>query len=267
MKIKRNVVLLGIYFVVGFYNLVLTSTIKKKDIQIIEGENRASDSNYKKFTCDTPTILDCPCHRTNATVLCCQVHQPSLSVCSHDPLCSAKEILILNSDLESSIISDAIFMDFGICTENLQILRIRNSKIKYVTFSGLKSLEVLDIRSNFVGGFKEPLFTNIQSLYLSGETFRHVFVKFLTFPPFQGNNWPCLDPSSKKWSRSRSSLGFGLQMSWLLTEKWKRVWVDQNITFCGNAKQNIPEIQMKQKLPVTQGLTTFLKFTQVCCLF
>ena len=42
---------------------------------------------------------------------------------------------------------------------------------------------------------------------------------------------------------------------------WGKVWVDQNITFCGDIQKNKPD--MESKLPVVQGLKPFVSFSKV----
>ena len=50
-------------------------------------------------------------------------------------------------------------------------------------------------------------------------------------------------------------------MSWLLGETWGNIWVDQNVTFCGDIQKT--NLEIESKLPVSEGLTPFLRFAQV----
>jgi len=55
---------------------------------------------------------------------------------------------------------------------------------------------------------------------------------------FIGNNWPCINPKNEKRVRSKSSLQFGEEMSWLLEDNWTERWIDQNSTLC-NLDRNL----------------------------
>ena len=190
-------------------NEVCSSNNEKKDITIIDVDKETFDEG---FSCDFPPNQSCPCQRTNTTTLCCKVHLVPPD-CPPDHLCSVKEIVISSSFLDHSVISDEFFNTLGICTDSLKIIRIRNSEINNVTFSGLERLEVLDIRGNFVGGLEEPDLLRVESLYLSGGHrtgliwfhFRHfqaIFGPVLTLQvrngPGPGPAW-CLDRKCPGW--------------------------------------------------------------------
>ena len=155
--------LVEICFLIVIHSQAIPSNMKIRNTQIPSDDKNASDS-----LCDYQETTACPCQMTNTTGLCCNLHQYSSTGCSSDTTCSATEIIVMSSSLESFIISEKFFMELGICAENLKILRMRNSTIKNVTFSGLNSLETLDLRGNVVGAFREPDIFNIKSLYLSG---------------------------------------------------------------------------------------------------
>jgi hypothetical protein len=229
--------LLAICFLIVLHSQIIPSNMIIKTTQIIPSD----DKNASDFSCDFQPTTACPCQRTNNTVLCCNMHQYRSTGCSSDNACFAMEIIVSSSSLESSIISEKFFMNLGICAENVKTLIIRNSRIRNVTFNGLQSLEILDLRGNLVGAlFREPDISSIKFLYLSGLTF----------------NILC-----KLQMKNIFGLGFGLQMSWLLGEIWGNIRLDQNITFCGNIQKT--NLEIESKLTVSEGLTPFLRFAQV----
>ena len=77
---------------------------------------------------------------------------------------------------------------------------------------------------------------------------------------FIGNNWPCINPKNEKRVRSKSSLQFGEEMSWLLEDNWTERWIDQNSTLC-NLDRNLHTVgdETVQK----HFVHSFLLFTEV----
>ena len=67
-----------------------------------------------------------------------------------------------------------------------------------------------------------------------------------------GSDWPCLDPTTSKHKRSKSSLLFGLSMTWLLDTRWEEVWGDQETTNCRATLDTEAAISLRRFLIFSQ---------------
>jgi len=217
--IQRSIVFLLLTVIVIAKEKVDQVSIERKfnktlvnDVDIALKSDEASDYNkyYKRSK-------SCPCHYTKASKLICNLDNSSPAPPGQcdSSICSATELTLLNCHPNFTVISKEFILSLGICQSSLRTIRLRNCSIIDTTFGqGLEGLQVLDLRGNQVAAFRELEIITLESIYLSG------------------NNWPCIDPSKEKRFRSKSSLQFGEDMSWLLEDYWTERWIDQNKTFC-----------------------------------
>ena len=86
-----------------------------------------------------------------------------------------------------------------------------------------------------------------------------------------GASWPCMAPDlNHQETSSKTSLTFGVRMSWLLKERWASAWKDSNRTLCGVHESDevkyawYQEVddgsQLRNRKPRT--ILSFLEFTQ-----
>jgi len=243
---KRTVDIASVVSLIIVLNIVIAddgvmvkSDILRDDVDIHD------ESDYDTVCASLATDPSpCPCQCINSSLICCNLEGPyplPPDLCG-SYTCPATEITLINFHLHSTAINRQFILSLGWQHRDPWTLRLRNCSISDTQFGeGLDGLLVLDLRGNEVEAFKEPEIQMLESIYLSG------------------NNWPCIDPAQEKKMRSKSSLRFGEEMSWLLEEDWDERWIDKKLTFCNldDHDKNVEE-----QLVLKHSVESFLQFTK-----
>ena len=212
-------------------------------------DNDDKDDKVNKVDC----LGGCTCHLE--TLTCCHLGHANLR--KTDPICrnncSTTSMVIVDSILGPDSLSSTWLRERGVCPSAVSSLKVTNSSLENLNLLSLPMLKHLEIEGTTGPGWISEPPQSVTDLHLGGAS------------------WPCMAPDlNHQETSSKTSLTFGVRMSWLLKEHWASTWKDSNRTLCGVHESDevkyawYQEVddgsQLRNRKPRT--ILSFLEFTQ-----
>ena len=212
-------------------------------------DNDDKDDKVNKVDC----LGGCTCHLE--TLTCCHLGHANLR--KTDPFCrnncSTTSMVIIDSILGPDSLSSTWLREQGVCPSAVSRLKVTNSSLENLNLLSLPMLKHLEIEGTTGPGWISEPPQSVTDLHLGGAS------------------WPCMAPDlNHQETSSKTSLTFGVRMSWLLKEHWASTWKDSNRTLCGVHESDevkyawYQEVddgsQLRNRKPRT--ILSFLEFTK-----
>lgn len=212
-------------------------------------DNDDKDDKVNKVDC----LGGCTCHLE--TLTCCHLGHANFR--KTDPICrnncSTTSMVIIDSILGPDSLSSTWLREQGVCPSAVSRLKVTNSSLENLNLLSLPMLKHLEIEGTTGPGWISEPPQSVTDLHLGGAS------------------WPCMAPDlNHQETSSKTSLTFGVRMSWLLKEHWASTWKDSNRTLCGVHESDevkyawYQEVddgsQLRNRKPRT--ILSFLEFTQ-----